>query len=418
MTEGAPHEYKEKPGACADCGNAPVNHIEHYISNTLAVWSAEALSQQRGMHSVLTRMGGTIFDAVEQVFLRTMAAMPFAHFSRDVEKAATYRSQVVWEEAIQRGIEMEHLFIFGRGTEIYRARLGDTWFFFQSLPIPLDRRGVSAGWLDDKHALKRFLASTGIAAPKSASVTRLDDAVAAMREFGTSVVVKPRSGSRGRHTTVCIKTEEELTNGFRVAKQLCRYVSVEQYLEGPVCRATLVRGQLVGFFKAEAPSVVGDGVASIDELINRKNAAKPDRVQDIVLTHEHRQFLFRQGLSEESVLPEGHRIKLTHRTGRLFGGATREMLGREHTKLRAHLERAARELGVGIVGFDLIIPDPKSDPDAQEWGIIEANTLPYIDLHYLALHGEPSNVAAHVWDMWHPAIHTNVVDAGRVGATI
>jgi cyanophycin synthetase len=71
-----------------------------------------------------------------------------------------------------------------------------------------------------------------------------------------------------------------------------------------------------------------------------------------------------------------------------------------HPKLREYLERAAAALGVPIVGFDLIIKDPEGDPEIQEWGIIEANSLPFIDLHYLPLHGEPSNVAAHVWDLW------------------
>ncbi len=418
MVEGAAHEYKERAGTCADCGNSPVNHFEHYVSNTLAVWTAETLSKRRGLRYALTRAGGALFDRIEQGFLATIAAMPFAHLSREVEKAATYRSQVVWEEAARRGIVMEQLVLFGRGTEIYRARTGDGWFYFQSLPVPPEMRGESAGWLDDKHALKRFLASIGVATPESASVATVHQALDVFRAQKGPVVVKPRSGSRGRHTTVGVRTEEDLAAAFTSAQRLCRYVSIERYLEGPVCRATVVNGALAGFFKAEAPSVVGDGVASIGELINRKNAAKPDRVQGIVLTDEHRQFLLRQGLNEQSVPASGERVQLSHRTGRLFGGVTRELLGSEHPRLRAQLEHAARSLGIGIVGFDLIIPDPESDPDVQVWGIIEANTLPYIDLHYLALEGRPSNVAAHLWDMWASAMHTKGVDVAHGSATM
>jgi D-alanine-D-alanine ligase-like ATP-grasp enzyme len=71
------------------------------------------------------------------------------------------------------------------------------------------------------------------------------------------------------------------------------------------------------------------------------------------------------------------------------------------------MERAARALQTPLVGFDLIIPDPERDPDAQTWGVIEANSLPYIDLHYLPLEGTPSNVAASVWDLWGPSRPTN-----------
>jgi hypothetical protein len=220
MTEGVPHEYKEAPGACADCGNSPVNHLEQYVANTLAVWSAEALSRGRGVHFLLTRVGGRVFDSLEQIFLRAGSAMPFASFSRDVKKAATYRSQVVWEEAVRRGIEMQQVVLFGRGTEIYRASLHGRWFYFQSLPIPIAMRGESAAWLDDKYALKQSLATLGVSAPQSFSAATLAAAVQAFRSLGAPVVVKPRSGSRGRHTTVRVTTEEDLVRAFRSARKL------------------------------------------------------------------------------------------------------------------------------------------------------------------------------------------------------
>jgi D-alanine-D-alanine ligase-like ATP-grasp enzyme len=93
-------------------------------------------------------------------------------------------------------------------------------------------------------------------------------------------------------------------------------------------------------------------------------------------------------------------VPLTHRTGRLFGGETRELLASVHPKLRDTLERAVRTLDVPVVGLDVIIKDPEADPDTQTWGIIEANSLPFIDLHYLPLYGTPSNPAAQVWDLW------------------
>jgi cyanophycin synthetase len=215
------------------------------------------------------------------------------------------------------------------------------------------------------------------------------------------VVVKPRSGSRGRHTTVNVCTEDDLARAFKSAQKLCHYVAVEAYLDGgSVCRATVVGGKLVGFFQAHPPRILGNGRSTVSELIREQNAHKPERVQDIVLTDEHRRFIARQGYSETSVLPAGFALALTQRTGRLFGGYTRELLGREHPKLKLYAERAAAALGTALVGFDLIIPDPEQDPDAQRWGIIEANSLPYIDLHYLPLEGTPSNVAASVWDLW------------------
>lgn len=418
MLDAALHEYKEKPGSCAECGNSPVNHFEHYVSNTLAVWTAESSYKGKGMFARAVRYADAAFDNIEQVLLKSLGAMPFASYSARVEGAATYRSQVVWEEAVRRGIQMQQLCLFGKLTEIYRASLETGWFYFQSLPIPLAKRGTNVAWLDDKYLLKQFFASRGIPSPQSISVRSEKEAVQAFETIGRDIVVKPRSGSRGRHTTVLVQNSADVVAAYRVARQLCAYVVIETYLPGPVCRATLVDGVLAGFFLANPPIITGDGVSTVSELIEKKNVHRESRVGPVILNAEHRVFLEKHGLYEESVPHAGREIALTHRTGRLFGGTTRELLHEVHPKLRAALEKAAATVGAGVIGFDLIMQDPEKDPDAQEWGIIEANTLPYIDLHYLPLIGTPSNVAAHVWDLWSVSIHTQSVHSGTEKGTI
>jgi glutamate--cysteine ligase len=157
-----------------------------------------------------------------------------------------------------------------------------------------------------------------------------------------------------------------------------------------------------GFLHMLPARVTGDGVHTIAELIAHKNATRPERVAEIVLSTEHLAYLQRSGLTPERVLDEGTTIDLSRRTGRFEGGATQELRDVIHPKLRSYVEQAARALRAPIVGFDIIIPDPLSDPDTQRWGFLEANSLPYIDLHYFPLEGKPSNVAAAVWNLWTP----------------
>jgi D-alanine-D-alanine ligase-like ATP-grasp enzyme len=401
MIEGAPHEFKDRPSGCPDCGNSPVNHFESYISHTVSVWSSRSARKKRsGLFRYIKKFSDSLYTILEPIFFRLLAHVPGAHFTHDPSKARTYRSQVVWEEAARRGIRMEQLVFFKLYTDIYRARIRGSWRYFISIPIPPESSTEAAEWMDDKFILKEVLKEAGVPSPDIVSVTTLADARRAFQKMNP-VVVKPRSGSRGRHTTVNVCTEDDLARAFKSAQKLCHYVAVEAYLDGgSVCRATVVGGKLVGFFQAHPPRILGNGRSTVSELIREQNAHKPERVQDIVLTDEHRRFIARQGYSETSVLPAGFALALTQRTGRLFGGYTRELLGREHPKLKLYAERAAAALGTALVGFDLIIPDPEQDPDAQRWGIIEANSLPYIDLHYLPLEGTPSNVAASVWDLW------------------
>ncbi len=401
MIDGAPHEFKDGVSKCPDCGNSPVNHFESYVSHTLSVWSSLSARKKRtGILGFVRGISDRLYSLLEPAFFRVLANVPGARFAHDPSKARTYRSQVVWEEAARRGIRMEQLVFFKLYTDIYRARIRGSWRYFISIPMPPELSSDASEWMDDKFILKDALREAGVPSPDIVSATSISGARAAFAKFAP-VVVKPRSGSRGRHTTVNVRTARELEVAFESAQKLCRYVAIESYLEGgSVCRATVVGGKLAGFFQAHPPRILGDGRSTVAELILEQNKHKPDRVQDIALSDEHRRFIARQGFTESSVLPRGFALALTQRTGRLFGGFTRELLGREHPKLRAYVEQAAHALGTSLVGFDLIIPDPEKDPDTQRWGIIEANSLPYIDLHYLPLEGTPSNVAAAVWDLW------------------
>ena len=76
------------------------------------------------------------------------------------------------------------------------------------------------------------------------------------------------------------------------------------------------------------------------------------------------------------------------------------MLPEVHPKMYEIFRKAGELVEAPVVGFDLIIEDPTQDPDTQKWGIIECNSMPFIDLHYFALEGQPVDLAGRVWDLW------------------
>lgn len=320
-------------------------------------------------------------------------------FSKDPEKAATLRSRVIWDEAKKRGKDMEQLIIFGKYTDNYRARINGKFFYFNSLPLDVDPAGNSDRW-DDKFFLKKRLREISAPVPRCENVPFLKANRRRLFEKLTKpLVVKPRSGSRGRHTTTNINTFEEFEKAVKVARKLSPHTVAEEYLSGYVCRATCVDGRLAGFYRANEPYVTGDGEKTLRELIQSKNDKRPERVKEILVSDEILQFVGRLGLTLDGIPQKGRRISLTHRTGRYFGGGTREMLDELHKDFIPILESAARLTGLPVVGLDCIVPDPEHAPSAQRWGIIECNTLPFIDLHYFALEGKPRNIAGMVWDM-------------------
>lgn len=390
---------KERPGSCRACGSSPTSHTATLLSSTVDAWINDRLQSLPAITFVLA-WAYRIANRLEPTVLRLVYYVTGRQTLTDRSKALTNRAQVLWEEADRRGIEMEQIAVFGRPSEYYRAKREGEWRYFESLVIPAQKKVRPYTWLDDKFIFKCFLRDAGIPAANAFVTTSLSEARERFKDFGAPVVVKPRVGSRARHTMTNVRTIEVFEEAFRSAQELCRYVLFEEHLAGKLCRATLVDGKVVGFLRKSYPEVIGDGQHTIAELVRIKNSAKPDRVWDITLDVENVEYLQRQGYAPDDILPLGSVIEVSASSGRMAGGDTCEMPAEIHPKLRTQLENISRILDVPLVGFDLIIPDPEADPDEQKWGILEANTLPFIDLHYNPLYGKTSNVAGALWDLW------------------
>ncbi len=386
--------------ACAECSNAAADHWFIWVSSTLelGISSFGSLTFFSKLYSAASR--GFAYSIAPILPLLFRGAEVFRIVSRndDLSRVCTKRSRVVWEEARRRNIPLKQLFVFGIPTEFFEAHIHGTLRIFYSLPIPPQYR-TGALWADDKYLLKKRLNAAHIAAPVSYSVSTLRAAEVVLQELGI-VCVKPRAGSNGYHTFPFVSTKAELAAAFRSAKKLCYWVTVEQHIEGNVCRATCVNGRLIGFLESEYPTVVGDGRSSVAELIKEANRTKPERVADIELTPLHQHYIGRRGYTRESILKEGEKLPLIYWAGYSSGGRSTEHGTQVHPELHKEIERAARLTGIPVVGFDLIVPDPQKDPKLQSWGIIEANSLPWIDLHSAPLWGTPVNVAAYIWDLW------------------
>ncbi len=393
------HKKYQNKSSCAYCGDAHVNHVFLYITSVVSNIMDPLLSS---LNRRTPRFLTAFAEGILHLLLHVMLLLRIGKFDDDIEQAASLRSKIVWEEAIRRGLHPQQLVILGKPTEHMRVKMNGKFFYYDSLPIPIKIGDTGSTDWDDKYVLKKRFANTGIPIPKFAEVPLFSKAriEKLWNEFEKPIIVKPALGSRGRHTTTNISDMSAFKKAISVGRIISPFLIMEEHLHGFVCRATVVGGKLAGFYRAEPPIVIGDGVKNIGELIAERDATRPDRVSKIELTQEIREHMSRQGYDLEYVLPAGKKVALTHRTGRLFGGRTREMLDELHPSFVPILERAGQMTGLPVLGFDCIVPDPEKDQASQRWGIIECNTLPFIDLHYFALEGKPKNITGMVWDLW------------------
>lgn len=390
---------KNQKITCSACGTSPVNHHVMYIASIIESLIIEPLEILLS-HGIDLKQSGWIINNFTKFHFGVLKLFGMVKYSNDVEKACSGRSKLIWEEAVRRGIPMQQVIIWGRPLEHYKAKINGKWIHFESLPIPAHLEQSAYAWLDDKFILKNKLRKASIAVPRSKKAFTLRGAKKSFDSIEKPVIVKPISGSRGRHTTTNIRTLEELANACRLCRQISPFFVVEEHLFGSVYRATVVGNKLVGFYRADPPQVTGDGMHTIEELVIEKNSKKNERLSDIVINDDVLSYIGRKGYTPNTILAQGNTIDLTAKTGRMYGGYTREMLPEVHPKMHEIFERASHVIPAPILGFDLIIPDPTSDPDTQKWGIIECNSLPFIDLHYFALEGTPRDIAPYIWDLW------------------
>lgn len=301
---------------------------------------------------------------------------------------------------------MKELLIFGKGFDTYVTRIKNKEteenfheIVFSGLlrPRGYDDRALDA--MDDKLLLKRKLSQAHIPVPQGGDAWNLYSAKKIFNTITKPVIVKPRSGSRGRHSTTFITTEKDLIKAYHIAKQLCFWVIVEEHLEGPVYRGTVINYKLEGVLRGDSPFVVGNGTNTIEKLISEKNSKSHPGVKDIVISPHIETYLGRQNLLVTSILENGKKIFLTEKIGVGYGGSSSEDFEMCHPDNKELFERAARVVGDPIIGFDFIIPDITKSYAQQRCGFLEANSLPFINLHHDPLLGKPRNVAGAVWDM-------------------
>ncbi|HVY67981.1 MAG TPA: hypothetical protein VHA30_03765 [Patescibacteria group bacterium] len=384
---------------CPYCGNNPVPHWLYWYNESLNILLTPL--RQQILYNPLTAWlkRRNLGNALSLAAARLLQDVGMVRLESDRTQCKIDRAAVLWEEAERRGIAMRQLVLWGKPLDVYWAAKSGRQLVFSGLPRPAGSHNRWLDLMDDKWLLKQRLAACGLPVPPGRAATSLAQARRIFTGLQKPCIVKPRAGSRGRHSTTYVFTEEELAKAYRVAKQLCHWVMVEEHLPGPVYRATVINFALAGVLRGDPPKVIGDGERTIAELARRQNREPHAGVKDIILDSRTERFLSRRKLSLSSVPAAGQEVELTEKIGVSYGGSSSEDYEICHPDNRDLFIRAARALDDPIVGFDFIIPDISQSWRTQRCGFIEANSLPFINLHHNPLHGKPRNAAALIWQM-------------------
>jgi len=299
-------------------------------------------------------------------------------------------SMIIINEARRRGIavsviDAEHNYFslsFGGRTITCRESLSEL------------TSAIAMSRCDNKLVTARLLEKAGLRVPRHRKAGSREDNLAFLRRHG-SIVVKPARGEQGQGVSAGVSTEEELEAAIETAKRYGSEVMLEEFVQGEDLRVIVIGYRVVAAAVRRPPQVIGTGLHSIRELIDRQSRrrlAATGGESRIPLDEETVRSVRRAGYELDDILPEGELLRVRSAANLHTGGTIHDVTGELGKACRRAAEKAARVLQIPVVGLDFLVPAP----DAKDYVIIEANERPGLANH------EPQPTAERFVDLLFP----------------
>jgi cyanophycin synthetase len=314
-------------------------------------------------------------------------------------------TQAIVDEAVSRDIpwlrlNTSSLVQLGQGVHLQRIRATMTSI---TSSIAVDIAGNKELTLD-------LLGAAGLPVPRSQSVRAVEDAVRLAERTGYPVVLKPLDGNHGRGVMLDLQDADDVRRAFGTAYEESRggSVIVESYITGRDYRCLVIGGKIAAIAERVPAHVVGDGAATVAELVERTNADPRRGVgHEKVLTRIKVDaaavaLVAEQGFAMDAVPPAGTTVKLTLTGNMSTGGISIDRTFEAHPENIEIAEEAARVVGLDIAGIDFIAPDITQPVREAGGAICEVNAAPGFRMHTHPTVGDPQYVAKPVVDMLFP----------------
>ncbi len=252
-----------------------------------------------------------------------------------------------------------------------------------------DNTGVLAQQLaKNKSHVNEMLRDAGLPVAKQGVAVTAEECVALARQIGFPVVVKPATRDFTNGVSVNLGNDDAVIAGFNKARDLLPLL-VEAFIEGTEYRITVVKGQIVGVHERTSPTITGDGIRSVSELIFELNAdtrrtGYPYGLVPIAVDDDLHALLKTQGCSIDSIPSSGQVLRLLKIPLTVNGGIPFDRLSSIHPENASLISRAVRLVGLDIAGVDFIIPDIKRSWRDSHCAILEVNSQPLLISDYLA----------------------------------
>jgi cyanophycin synthetase len=312
----------------------------------------------------------------------------------DAVRTQFYRD--FWHQAAGAvGAELEEL-----DAGYWQARRGDAWTFILQGQVAIDDH-LRVRMARNKLLTARLLGPLGFTTPPSVEfdLDSIDKAVAFMSSIQSRVVIKPdgipasrfvtpEGPGAGRGVTCGVSTSAELLEAARWASLFGASMIAEKMVEGASCRLLYLDGVLIDAVRRDPPRVFGDGISTIEELIDAENAERlaarpPSAFSPLQVDLDARLTLAREGLQLRSVPRALKPVTVKTVSNENAHYDNHVVLDTVHPELARLGKEMVRKLGLRLAGVDVMTSD-LSRPSAEGISFFtEINATPGLHHHCL-----------------------------------
>ena len=314
------------------------------------------------------------------------------------------------EEAAKRGIPFIRLnkhSLVQLGYGIHQKRIRAT--------IASTTGNIAVDIACDKEETKNLLEAAEIPVPKGDVVRTEEGLKEAIDRIGYPIVIKPVDGNHGKGNTTNISNWDQAIKALEAAKHYGRSAIVEKYITGYDFRVLVIDYKFISAALRTPASVTGDGLATINELIERTNL-DPRRgyghekvLTQITIDQFTQKMLDEKGYSLDTIPPKGELVLLKPTANLSTGGTSTDVTDEVHPANIMMCERIAKIIGLDICGIDIMATDLRTPVTENGGAILEVNAAPGFRMHIDPSEGLPRNVAEPVVDMLFPKGSSGII---------
>ena len=206
------------------------------------------------------------------------------------------------------------------------------------------------------------------------------------------VVVKPLNRSLSIGLTTDVTTSLQLQKAIKKAAKYSAEVLIQEQVFGEEVRFAVINGKVVSALLRRTPQVVGDGISTIAELVEKENVERRKIDYTLVPYPLLSEDLIRKSLDMTKIPASGEVVELSRATMISKGCSVYDILGELDESYVRLVESLVGDLDTGFIVVDIFIKDFREPATDANYWFIEFNTSPVLKLFYSCRDGNMHDI--------------------------